>query len=212
MPENIEEHLTNVGFINKIEMKLVFATNNKHKLEEIKQALSGKFNILSLSDINFNEEIPETHETIEENASEKSYYIFNRYKINCFADDTGLEIEALNGEPGVYSARYAGESCSFEDNMNKVLRKLDGVKNRKAQFRTIISLIIKGKEYKFEGKVEGEILINKVGCDGFGYDPIFRPIGYEETFAEMSIELKNKISHRGLAVKKLVAFLTTINS
>jgi XTP/dITP diphosphohydrolase len=188
-------------------MKLVFATNNKHKLEEIKQALSNKYEILSLSDINFNEEIPETHETIEENASEKSFYIYNRYKIDCFADDTGLEIDALNGEPGVYSARYAGENCSFEDNMNKVLEKLEGVSNRKAQFRTIISLIINGKEYQFEGKVEGEILTKKHGTDGFGYDPIFRPNGYNETFAEMSIDLKNKISHRGLAVKKLIKFL-----
>jgi len=188
-------------------MKLVFATNNKHKLEEIKQTLSNKFEILSLSDINFNEEIPETHETIQENASEKSFYIYNRYKINCFADDTGLEIDALNGEPGVYSARYAGENSSFEDNMNKVLEKLKGIENRKARFRTIISLIIEGKEYQFEGKAEGEILTERVGAEGFGYDPIFRPIGYKETFAEMSIELKNKISHRGLAVKKLIEFL-----
>lgn len=188
-------------------MKLVFATNNKHKLGEIKQTLVNKFEILSLSDINFNEEIPETHQTIEENATEKSFYIYDRYKINCFADDTGLEIDALNGEPGVYSARYAGENCSFEDNMNKVIEKLDGVENRKARFRTVISLILEGKEYKFEGKVEGEILKNKIGVDGFGYDPIFRPDGYSETFAEMSIELKNKISHRGLAVKKLIEFL-----
>lgn len=188
-------------------MKLVFATNNKHKLEEIKQALSSKFEILSLSDINFNEEIPETHETIEENATEKSFYIFDRYKIDCFADDTGLEIEALNGEPGVYSARYAGEDCSFEDNMNKVLKNLEGKENRKAKFRTIISLIINGEEHQFEGVVEGEILAKRVGAEGFGYDPIFRPTGYKETFAEMSIELKNEISHRGLAVKKLIAFL-----
>jgi len=188
-------------------MKLIFATNNKHKLEEISKALNSKFNLLSLSDIGFKEEIPETHETLEENSREKAEYIYSRFKINVFADDTGLEIDALNGEPGVYSARYAGEHCSFTDNMNKVLEKLENNTNRTAKFRTVITLILDGKEYQFEGIVEGEITKTKHGIEGFGYDPIFRPNGYKETFAEMSIELKNKISHRGLAVKKLIEFL-----
>lgn len=188
-------------------MKLIFATNNKHKLEEISKALNNKFDLLSLSDIGFKEEIPETHETLEENSREKAEYIFNRFKTNVFADDTGLEIEALNGEPGVYSARYAGEHCSFTDNMDKVLEKLGNNTNRNAKFRTVITLILDNKEYQFEGIVEGEITKTKHGIEGFGYDPIFRPIGYKETFAEMSMELKNKISHRGLAVKKLIEFL-----
>ncbi len=188
-------------------MKLIFATNNKHKLEEISKALNNKFDLLSLSDIGFNEEIPETHETLEENSCEKAEYIFNRFKTNVFADDTGLEIDALNGEPGVYSARYAGEHCSFADNINKVLAKLENTTNRKAKFRTIITLILDNKKYQFEGIVEGEITKTKHGIEGFGYDPIFRPKGYKESFAEMSMELKNKISHRGLAVLKLVEFL-----
>jgi len=191
-------------------MKLIFATNNKHKLEEISKVLNNKFDLLSLSDIGFKEEIPETHETLEENSREKAEYIYNRFKTNVFADDTGLEIEALNGEPGVYSARYAGEHCSFTDNMNKVLSKLEGIENRKAKFRTVITLILDGKEYQFEGIVEGDITKTKHGIEGFGYDPIFRPNGYKETFAEINLNLKNKISHRGLAVKKLIEFLEKI--
>jgi XTP/dITP diphosphohydrolase len=191
-------------------MKLIFATNNKHKLEEISKVLNNKFDLLSLSDIDFKEEIPETHETLEENSREKAEYIYNRFKTNVFADDTGLEIEALNGEPGVYSARYAGEHCSFTDNMNKVLSKLEGIENRKAKFRTVITLILDGKEYQFEGIVEGKITKTKHGIEGFGYDPIFRPNGYKETFAEINLNLKNKISHRGLAVKKLIKFLEKI--
>jgi len=191
-------------------MELVFATNNKHKLEEIQKAIGNKFTIKSLKDIGFSGDIPETHETLEENALEKSHYILDRYNVDVFADDTGLEIEALNGEPGVYSARYAGESCNFNDNMDKVLQKLEGVENRKARFRTVISLILNNKEYQFEGIVNGKITKTKHGVEGFGYDPIFRPEGYNETFAEMSIELKNEISHRGRAVKKLVEFLNKI--
>lgn len=192
-------------------MKLVFATNNKNKLSEIKNALNESFELLSLADIDFKEEIPETHETIEENASEKSFYIYDRYKTNVFSDDTGLEIDALNGEPGVYSARYAGEQCSFQDNMDKVLNKLDGIENREAKFRTVISLIIDGKEFQFEGVVNGHITETEHGEKGFGYDPIFMPDGYNISFAEMSMEQKNKISHRGLAVKKLIEFLQSYN-
>ena len=188
-------------------MKLIFATNNKHKLEEIAKSLDNKFELLSLSDIGFNEEIPETHDSLEENSREKAYHIFNKYNTNVFADDTGLEIDALNGEPGVYSARYAGEHCSFQDNMDLVREKLEGIENRKARFRTVITLILEGKEFQFEGIVNGEITTTEHGEKGFGYDPIFRPSSYKETFAEMSLELKNEISHRGLAVKKLLDFL-----
>lgn len=188
-------------------MKLIFATNNKHKLEEINKALNNKIKLLSLSDIGFSDEIPETHETLEENSKEKAYHIYNKYKTNVFADDTGLEIEALNGEPGVYSARYAGEHCSFQDNMDKVLSKLEGIDNRKAKFRTVITLILEGQEYQFEGVVNGEITKIEHGEKGFGYDPIFRPNGFKDVFAEMSLDKKNEISHRGLAVKKLIEFL-----
>ncbi|MCF8371306.1 MAG: non-canonical purine NTP diphosphatase [Bacteroidales bacterium] len=191
--------------------KLIFATNNPHKLKEIQHALKGIFEVISLADLDFEEEIPETHETIEENASEKSYFIYKRFGINCFADDTGLEIEALNGEPGVYSARYAGDNPTFADNMNKVMKLLDGKENRNACFRTVISLIIDGKETQFEGRVDGKILTKKHGLDGFGYDPIFQPTGYTESFAEMDLDLKNEISHRGKAVKKLVKFLLEID-
>ncbi len=189
-------------------MKLVFATNNKHKLEEVRKILGNQFEILSLKDINCFEEIPETQKTIEGNASQKAHYIYNKYKTNCFADDTGLEIEALNGEPGVYSARYAGEHCSFEDNVEKVLKKLSGIPNRKARFKTVISLIIDKKEYQFEGIINGTITTEKHGTSGFGYDPIFLPDGYDKTFAELSSEEKNKISHRGLATRKLINFLS----
>ena len=188
-------------------MELIFATNNRHKLEEIAKAINKKIELLSLADIGFSEEIPETHETLEENSREKAYHIYNRYKTNVFADDTGLEVDALNGDPGVYSARYAGNHCSFQDNVDKVLQELKGVKNRKAKFRTVITLILEGQEYQFEGIVEGEITITECGRKGFGYDPIFRPNGFKETFAELSLDKKNEISHRGLAVKKLIEFL-----
>jgi XTP/dITP diphosphohydrolase len=187
--------------------KLVFATNNKHKLEEIKQILKDKFEILSLNDIGCFEEIPEDKETVSENASQKALYIFNKYKINCFADDTGLEIEALNGKPGVHSARYAGESKNFDENINKVLLEMHELKNRKAIFLTVISLIIDGKEMQFEGIVTGIILEKRCGTGGFGYDPIFQPAGFSKTFAEMTMQEKNKISHRGIATKKLIKYL-----
>ena len=189
-------------------MKLVFATNNPHKLQEINQLLADSIELLSLSDINCVEEIPENQETIEGNAAEKSFYIWNKYGINCFADDTGLEIEALNGEPGVYSARYAGEEKSPEKNIDLVLQKLSEIKNRKARFKTVISLVMDGKETQFEGIVNGRILEEKRGKTGFGYDPIFQPEESHLSFAEMPVDEKNKISHRGRAVQKLVDYLT----
>lgn len=192
-------------------MQLIFATNNPHKLFEVKSILSSNIKILSLKDINCTDEIPETADTLEGNALQKAHFIYDRYKQNCFADDTGLEIEALNGRPGVYSARYAGEGCNFDDNMNKVLNEMNGMLNRKASFRTVIALILNGKEYLFEGKVEGAILNEKRGVEGFGYDPIFQPAGFNKTFAEMATDQKNRISHRGRSIKKLVDFLKTIN-
>lgn len=188
-------------------MKLVFATNNQNKLKEIQNLLGEDFELLSLKDIQCNDEIPEDHDTLEDNASQKAYYVHDKYGVNCFADDTGLEIEALNMEPGVYSARYAGEQKNSEDNMAKVLRNMEGVTNRKARFRTVISLVIDGKEMQFEGIVDGHMLENKQGTDGFGYDPIFQPEGYDVSFAQMSMEDKNAISHRGRAVEKLVKYL-----
>ena len=191
-------------------MKLVFATNNRHKLNEIQNIVGDSIELLSLTDINCTEEIPETEPTLEGNASQKAFYVFDKYGYNCFADDTGLEIEALNGEPGVYSARYAGEEKNAEANMKKVLDKLGEIKNRKARFRTVISLVIDGHEELFEGKVDGQILEEKCGEEGFGYDPIFQPDGYEQSFAEMDLTNKNKISHRARAVQKLVEFLATL--
>ena len=191
----------------KDHMELVFATINLHKLKEVQDLLKKRIKLLSLKDIGSFEEIPEDYETLKENAAQKAHYVFDKYKINCFADDTGLEIEVLNGEPGVYSARYAGEPCTFEENMNKVLKKMQGIKNRKACFKTVIALILEGKEYYFEGQVNGEILTEKSGVDGFGYDPIFKPEGYELSFAQMSLDEKNKISHRARATEKLAEFL-----
>ena len=191
-------------------MELVFATNNKHKLEELQAILGNEFKLLSLKDIGCNEEIPEEQATLEGNAKQKSDFVFNKYGKNCFADDTGLEIEALNGEPGVYSARYAGEEKSAEANMAKVLNKLSKINMRKARFRTVISLILNGKEKQFEGIVTGEILREKKGDSGFGYDPIFKPDGFETSFAEMNLSEKNKISHRGRAVEKLVNYLKNL--
>lgn len=188
-------------------MKLVFATNNQNKLKELQNLLGDDIELLSLADINCYDEIPEDYDTLEENARQKAEYINNKYKLNCFADDTGLEIEALNNEPGVYSARYAGEDKDAKANMNKVLKNLKGESNRTAQFRTVISLIIDNKEYQFEGIVKGNILESERGIDGFGYDPIFEPAGYSVSFAEMAMGEKNLISHRGLAVQKLVKFL-----
>ena len=193
-------------------MKLVFATNNQHKLHEIKHLLNGSFELLSLNDIGCDDDIPENQDTLEGNAAEKSFYIFNKYGLNCFADDTGLEIEALNGEPGVYSARYAGEERNSENNMDLVLEKLSIIKNRKARFRTVISLVIDGHETQFEGIVDGCILKEKRGKTGFGYDPIFQPDGYRLSFAEMPLDDKNIISHRGRAVQKLVEYLIHFKS
>lgn len=188
-------------------MDIVFATNNKHKLQEVKNIVGDTFNIISLNELQCFDDIPETENTLEGNALLKARYIHERFHCNCFADDTGLEIEALDGKPGVYSARYAGEQCSFEDNINKILLELEGKTNRKALFRTVIALIINDKEYLFEGNIKGEIIENKKGISGFGYDPVFIPEGYSETFAEMGNDLKNSISHRALATQKLTQFL-----
>jgi len=190
--------------------KLVFATNNDHKLRELRQILPSEFELLSLNDIGCFEEIPETGPTLEVNASQKSFYIWNKYGINCFADDTGLEIEALFNEPGVFSARYAGEDKSADANMTKVLEKLGIQANRKARFRCVISLVIEGMENQFEGIVDGKILSEKQGQDGFGYDPIFIPDGYVHSFAQMSSNEKNQISHRGQAVERLVDYLRNL--
>jgi XTP/dITP diphosphohydrolase len=192
-------------------MELVFATNNKHKIEEVRHLLKNNVRLLNLQDINCNEELLETGDTLEANASQKAKYVHEKFKVNCFADDTGLEIDALNGEPGVYSARYAGEERNAEKNIQKVLEKLKGIQNRKAHFKTIISLIINNKEHLFEGKVKGTISTELKGNKGFGYDPIFIPEGYEKSFAEMSLEEKNKISHRAIAVKKFAEFLNNLN-
>ena len=188
--------------------KLVFATNNAHKLEEVAAILGDQVELLSLNDIGCQADIPETAETLEGNALLKSSYIYKNYHLDCFADDTGLEVEALNGAPGVYSARYAGgEGHDAQANMLKLLHELDGKENRKAQFRTAISLILDGKEYFFEGVIKGEIIKEKRGDSGFGYDPIFKPEGYYQTFAELGNDIKNQISHRALAVQKLCEFL-----
>ncbi|KDS18545.1 MULTISPECIES: non-canonical purine NTP diphosphatase [Bacteroides] len=188
--------------------KLVFATNNAHKLEEVAAILGDQVELLSLNDIGCQADIPETAETLEGNALLKSSYIYKNYHLDCFADDTGLEVEALNGAPGVYSARYAGgEGHDAQANMLKLLHELDGKENRKAQFRTAISLILDGKEYFFEGVIKGEIIKEKRGDSGFGYDPIFKPEGYDQTFAELGNDIKNQISHRALAVQKLCEFL-----
>ena len=188
-------------------MELLFATNNKHKLNEIQHLLGYKIQLLCLDDIQCKDEIPEDYTTLNENASQKAWYIYNKFGVNCFADDTGLEIEYLNNEPGVFSARYAGPDKNSEDNIIKVLKLLKGINHRKARFRTVISLIIEGKETQFEGIVNGTILTEKHGDDGFGYDPIFLPEGYNQSFAEMSLSEKNKISHRAMASQKLVRFL-----
>ena len=187
-------------------MEMVFASNNEHKLEEVSQALSG-VQIRSLREALGDVDIVEDGHTLDENAAIKARYVHERTGLNCFADDTGLEIKALNGKPGVYSARYAGNSCSFDDNMNKVLLDLEGVEDRSACFRTVIHMVLYGQEYSVEGRVDGEILPQKVGAKGFGYDPIFRPSGSDLTFAEMSMEEKNRISHRGQAVQKLSELL-----
>ena len=189
--------------------KIVFATGNPNKLKEIKSAIKS-FEIIGLKDLKITEEIPETGNTLKKNALQKAKYVYDKTGLDCFSDDTGLEIEALDFRPGVYSAMYAGPDCNAENNMRKVLEELGEGLNRNAQFKTVIALILQGKEYFFEGVVKGEILKQKTGKDGFGYDPIFRPLGYKESFAEMSIAQKNEISHRGLAVKKLVEFFSAV--
>ena len=189
-------------------MKLVFATNNQHKLDEVRKITAGNSEIVSLSDINCHEEIPETADTLEGNALQKARYIKEHFGYDCFADDTGLEVEALHNAPGVYSARYAGPGHDSEANMNKLLHEMEGKENRKARFRTVIALILEGKEYLFEGVVNGTIIKEKKGGSGFGYDPIFMPDTYAQTFAEMGNDIKNRISHRAEAVKKLTAFLS----
>lgn len=188
-------------------MKLVFASNNKNKIAEIQQLIGDKFEIVSLQDIGCTEDIPETAETIEGNAILKAQYVYDKYGLSCFADDTGLEIEALNGEPGVYSARYAGEQKNADDNMALVLQKLESQTNRSAQFKTVIALNFGSEHFLFEGIVKGTITPIKRGNEGFGYDPIFQPEGFDVTFAEMSMQQKATISHRGKAVEKLVNFL-----
>ena len=191
-------------------MKIVFATNNKHKLEEIKDILGKDFEIVSLAEIGCHEDIPETGLTLEENARQKSTYIVEHYNHDCFADDTGLEVDALNGEPGVHSARYAeGTDHDSEANIRKLLSKMSNVKDRTARFCTVISLIINGVEHQFEGRVEGRIATEKHGKEGFGYAPTFIPEGYDKSFAELGEEVKNQISHRARAVKKLAEYLSS---
>lgn len=186
---------------------LVFATNNLHKLEEVRDILGGSFRIASLKEIECTDDIPETADTLEGNALQKARYVKDKFGYDCFADDTGLEVEALGGAPGVFSARYAGPGHDSEANMRKLLKELEGKTNRQAQFRTVVALLLEGREYTFEGIVRGSILAERRGTAGFGYDPVFVPEGYAETFAEMGSEEKNRISHRARAVQKLADFL-----
>lgn len=187
--------------------ELIFATNNKHKLMEVSEMLKSVINIQSLSEAGLSGDIPETADTLEGNAQQKAQWVYERTGKDCFADDTGLEVEALDGRPGVYSARYAGEHCSFDDNINKMLDEMEGKTNRRACFRTVICLIEGGKPRYFEGRVDGVILTERYGKEGFGYDPIFMPDRFAVSFAEMPLEVKNHISHRGRAVAKLVDYL-----
>jgi len=187
--------------------KLVFATNNAHKLEEVKAILEPEYQIVSLKELGCFDDIPETEKTLDGNALLKARYIFDKYGVDCFADDTGLEVKALNGEPGVYSARYAGEANNAQENMKKLLKNMTGVESREACFRTVIALIESGEVRFFEGKIEGKIAEDPKGTAGFGYDPVFVPDGYQLSFAELGLEEKNKISHRALAVEKLTKYL-----
>ncbi|ERM83776.1 deoxyribonucleoside-triphosphatase [Rhodonellum psychrophilum GCM71 = DSM 17998] len=188
-------------------MKICFATNNKKKIEEVKAALGATFTIVSLEEIGCLEELPETGDTLDHNAFQKARYVKEHYGVDCFADDTGLEVDFLAGAPGVYSGRFAGEPRSDQRNVDLLLEKMQGTENRSARFRTVIALILEGKEYSFEGIAEGEITEIRTGVGGFGYDPVFKPQGYEKTFAELSMEEKNIISHRGIAVQALSRFL-----
>ncbi|UII33400.1 non-canonical purine NTP diphosphatase [Fulvivirga ulvae] len=190
-------------------MEICFATNNTNKINEIKRLLPSHIRLVSLADIGCDEELREDQKTLEGNSHQKADYVYKNYKVSCFADDTGLEVFALDGEPGVRSARYAGEIRSNEDNINLLLKNLEGSENRKAQFRTVVTLILNGKVRQFEGIVRGEIIKERIGTDGFGYDPVFIPKGYDKTFAQMNIEEKNLISHRGIAIRKLIEYLST---
>lgn len=188
-------------------MKICFATNNKKKIEEVKSALGEDFTIVSLEEIGCREELPETGDTLEHNAFQKARYVKDNYGVDCFADDTGLEVAALDGAPGVYSGRFAGEPRSDERNVDLLLIKMKDQENRKARFKTVIALILNGEEHAFEGIAEGQIIQERIGTGGFGYDPVFVPNGFKKTFAELTLEKKNSISHRGKAVKALVNFL-----
>jgi XTP/dITP diphosphohydrolase len=191
-------------------MKICFATRNAHKIEEISQHLSNQLQLVSLNDIGCQDELPETGDTLEHNSKQKAQYVWDRFAVNCFADDTGLEVEALEGAPGVDSAHYAGPQRNAADNINLLLEKMQGKANRKARFRTVITLILEGKEHRFEGIAQGEITEAYQGQKGFGYDPVFKPLGHEKTFAEMDLHEKNKISHRGQAFEKLINFLNSL--
>lgn len=189
-------------------MKICFATNNSKKIEEVKAALGSEYEVVSLSEIGCFEELPETGDTLDHNAFQKARFVKDHYGVDCFADDTGLEVDSLNGAPGVYSGRYAGEPRSDERNISLLLEKMKGKNSRTARFRTVIALILDGKEYSFEGTAEGTILDKKVGSGGFGYDPVFKPLGFDRTFAQLNLTEKNEISHRGKAVKALISFLS----
>ncbi|MDD4150282.1 MAG: non-canonical purine NTP diphosphatase [Bacteroidales bacterium] len=190
-----------------MEHKFVFATNNKHKLKEVNEIADGKFDILSLNDINCIDTIPEDQDTLEGNALQKARYIYEKCMINCFADDTGLEVDVLNGSPGAFSARYAGDQCDSNDNIEKLLSEMGDTPYRSARFRTVVALVLDGKEYFFEGEIKGEIITEKRGSGGFGYDAVFVPEGLSDTFAELPAFLKNSISHRAIAMQKLFYFL-----
>lgn len=190
--------------------KIVFATHNEHKLREVAEVLKDRYQVIGLTELGCTEDIEETADTLQGNAHIKSMYVYEKYGYDCFSDDTGLEVDALNGAPGVYSARYGGGDHDSEANIKKLLHNMEGVENRSARFKTVISLIEKGKERLFEGVVEGDILVTPIGDKGFGYDPVFVPKGYDKSFAELGDEVKNKISHRALAVNKLVDYLQTL--
>lgn len=202
--------MSNFAFLPDCPMELVFATNNKHKIREINDLLDDNFIILGLADVNITEDIPEEAETLAENALFKARFVYWKTGRNVFADDTGLEVDALGGAPGVYSARYAGKGCSFDDNIAKLLGEMEKAENRNARFRTVIALILDGTEYLFEGTVEGEIIRERKGTGGFGYDPVFMAKGYGLTFAEIPLAEKNMISHRARAMRKLLDFLKEI--
>jgi XTP/dITP diphosphohydrolase len=193
-------------------MKLIFASRNENKFLEIGKIIPKKIQLGNLNELNFYDEIPENEETIEENATFKAEFIHSKFGVNVFADDTGLEVEVLNGKPGVHSARFAGIECDSNKNINKLLELLENKKNRKARFKTIIVLIFKQQFYQFEGTVNGEILFDRKGKNGFGYDSIFKPKGFDKSFAELSIDIKNKISHRAIAMSKLIDFIKEIKS